>query len=140
MLADSLMNITKAIGNYSILDLFLGKIPGSMGEVSALLILVGGAYLFARRSADFRPCVAMIVSFAIISVVVALFLRSSFAKKNDILEYQINQKWVIKDINQEILNVKADVLKNKEVADRRFKILVWMLVVLMVISITGAIL
>ena len=54
--------------------------------------------------------------------------------------YKINQKWVIKDINQEILNVKADVLKSKEVADRRFKILVWMLVVLMVISITGAIL
>lgn len=58
----------------------------------------------------------------------------------DIMEYQINQKWVIKDINQEILNVKADVLKSKELADRRFKILVWMLVVLMVISITGAIL
>ena len=54
--------------------------------------------------------------------------------------YQINQKWAIKDINQEILNVKADVLKSKEVADRYFKILVWMLVVLMVISITGAIL
>ncbi len=34
----------------------------------------------------------------------------------DIMEYQINQKWVIKDINQEILNVKADVLKSKEVA------------------------
>ena len=82
----------------------------------------------------------LVQPFLFISVVVALFLRSSFAKKNDILEYQINQKWVIKDINQEILNVKADVLKNKEVADQRFKILVWMLVVLMVISITGAIL
>ena len=56
------------------------------------------------------------------------------------MEYKINQKCAIKDINQEILNVKADVLKSKEVADRRFKILVWMLVVLMVISITGAIL
>ena len=56
------------------------------------------------------------------------------------MEYKINQKLVIKDINQEILNVKADVLKSKEVTDRRFKILVWMLVVLMVISITGTIL
>ena len=54
--------------------------------------------------------------------------------------YQINQKWAIKDINQEILNVKADVLKSKKVADWHFKILVCMLVVLMVISITGAIL
>lgn len=58
----------------------------------------------------------------------------------DIREHQVNQKWIIKDINQEILNVKADVLKSKEVADRRFKILIWMLVALMVISITGAIL
>ena len=57
-----------------------------------------------------------------------------------IMGYQINQKWAIKDINQEILNVKADVLKSKEVADRHFKIVVCMLVVLMVISITGAIL
>ena len=56
------------------------------------------------------------------------------------MEYKINQKLVIKDINQEILNVKADVLKSKEVTDRHFKILVWMLVVLMVMSITGAIL
>ena len=54
------------------------------------------------------------------------------------MEYKINQKWAIKDINQEILNVKADVLKSKEVADRHFKILVWMLVVLIVRCSAGA--
>ncbi|MBR3618054.1 MAG: RnfABCDGE type electron transport complex subunit D [Acholeplasmatales bacterium] len=43
-----------AIGNYSLLDLFLGNVPGSMGEVSALCILIGGIYLFYRKSADIR--------------------------------------------------------------------------------------
>ena len=77
MLADSLLNITKAIGKYSLMDLFLGKIPGSMGEVSALLILVGAGYLFARRSADYRPCVSMIGSFAVITLVVSLVAANS---------------------------------------------------------------
>ncbi len=30
-------------------DLFFGRVPGSIGEVSALLILIGGVYLIARR-------------------------------------------------------------------------------------------
>lgn len=77
MLADSLMNVNKAIGNYSLLELFLGKVPGSMGEVSALLILVGAGYLFARRSADFRPCVSMIGSFAVITLVVSVVAANS---------------------------------------------------------------
>ena len=93
MLADSLVNVTKALNSYSLLDLFLGKVPGSMGEVSALLILVGGAYLFARRSADFRPCVAMVGSFAIISLVVSVVAANSTVftaiKPFEVLGYEI---------------------------------------------------
>ena len=77
MLADSLANVSKALDKYTLLNLFLGKVPGSMGEVSALLILVGAAYLFARRSADFRPCVSMVGSFAIITLVVSLVSANS---------------------------------------------------------------
>lgn len=77
MLSEGLLNINNAISSYSILDLFLGKVPGSMGEVSALLILVGAGYLFARRSADFRPCVSMIGSFAVITLVVSLVAANS---------------------------------------------------------------
>lgn len=58
-LSESLTNIN----NYSLSDLFLGFIPGSMGEVSALLILVGGIYLLVRKSADWRPVVSMIATF-----------------------------------------------------------------------------
>lgn len=55
-------------------------------------------------------------------------------------EHQLDQKWIVKEIKEEILNIKEDIQKNKEKADRHFKILVWMLGVLMVISITGLIL
>ena len=33
----------------SLSDLFFGNVPGSLGEVSALLILIGGIYLFVRK-------------------------------------------------------------------------------------------
>ena len=51
------------INNYSLSDLFLGFIPGSMGEVSALLIILGAVYLLLRKSADWRPVVSMIATF-----------------------------------------------------------------------------
>ncbi len=38
----------------SYLDLFLGSVPGSIGEVSALALLIGGAYLMARGFVGWR--------------------------------------------------------------------------------------
>lgn len=63
---DSLLNVPNMLANYSIQDLFLGNIPGSMGEISALLILVGGLYMFIRKAADFRVALSMILSFAVL--------------------------------------------------------------------------
>jgi len=40
-------------------DLFFGRIPGSLGETSALLILLGGIYLVYKKAASWRlatPC------------------------------------------------------------------------------------
>lgn len=64
--------IGEAISRYSLLDLFLGQIPGSMGEVCSLLIILGGIYLFVRRSADLRACLSMLLSFALITLVVSI--------------------------------------------------------------------
>ena len=75
-LTDSLANIGEALKNYSLLDLFLGQVPGSMGEVSALLIIIGGIYLFARRSADLRACLSMLLSFALITLVASITTAS----------------------------------------------------------------
>lgn len=69
-LGESLSNIN----NYSLSDLFLGFIPGSMGEVSAVLILISGIYLLIRKSADFRPVLSMIITFMVLMLVAGIVL------------------------------------------------------------------
>ena len=46
------------IGSYPLSDLFLGRIPGTLGEVYAITILIGLVYLLIRRSADYRIVVS----------------------------------------------------------------------------------
>lgn len=41
-------------GEWSYLDMFLGTIPGSLGETSALLLLIGAVYLFYRNRIGWR--------------------------------------------------------------------------------------
>lgn len=77
----NLGNIVEVLNNYSLQDLFLGNIPGCMGEVSALLILVGAVYLFIRRSADLRACLSMVLSFAVMTLTVSL-VAGGIAKVN----------------------------------------------------------
>lgn len=48
-------------------DLFFGFIGGSVGETSALLLLVGGAYLVARNMMNWRITAAILVSAFILS-------------------------------------------------------------------------
>lgn len=76
-LGESLLNIN----NYSLWDLFLGTVPGSMGEASALAILIGGIYLFIRHSADIRSTLSMLISFTILMFVAGLVLDPSQALK-----------------------------------------------------------
>lgn len=54
------------LNSYSLLDLFIGNIPGSSGEISKAAILLGGVYLLIRRSADYRPVVSSLAIFAVI--------------------------------------------------------------------------
>lgn len=48
-------------------DLFMGTIPGSIGETSALLILAGGAVLALRGYLDWRIPVSVLLSVAVLS-------------------------------------------------------------------------
>ena len=53
---------------YSIQDVFLGtKIGGSMGEVSALLLIIGGVYLIARKVINWQTPVAYIGTVAVLT-------------------------------------------------------------------------
>ena len=54
-------------GDVSVVDMFLGKIGGSMGEISALLLLVGGAYLMYRKVIGWQIPVAYIGTVAVLS-------------------------------------------------------------------------
>lgn len=52
----------KAAEAYSLIDLFLGNVPGCLGETSKLALLIGGAYLLIRRVISWRIPVTMIVT------------------------------------------------------------------------------
>ncbi len=79
------------ISGYSVLDTFLGNVPGSMGEVCIICILVGGLYLFIRRSADIRSFLGYFLSFAILSFVASMTYVLKFDSGNmfEIWAYQL---------------------------------------------------
>ena len=57
-------------GTYARLsDLFLGNVSGSIGETSALAILIGGLFLVATRVANWRTVLSVLVSFALLGEV-----------------------------------------------------------------------
>ena len=52
----------------SIWNLFIGNIGGSIGEVSALLLLLGGAYLIRNKYANWRIPAAVLSTLAVVAV------------------------------------------------------------------------
>ena len=72
------LKLSNINGAYDLIDLFIGSVPGSMGEVSAACILIGAIYLFARRSADLRAALSYILSFAAIMLVACISFSVKF--------------------------------------------------------------
>lgn len=60
-------------------DLLLGNMPGSLGEVAALALLVGFVYLLWRRVITWHIPVTILVTMALFAFVVALFSGESGA-------------------------------------------------------------
>ncbi|MBR6726765.1 MAG: RnfABCDGE type electron transport complex subunit D [Clostridia bacterium] len=56
-------------GATDLLDLFLGKCGGSIGEISALLLLVGGLYLIVRRVISWHIPVAYLGTVALVTFI-----------------------------------------------------------------------
>ena len=54
---------------YSPMSMFLGAVPGCIGEISALALLIGGAYLLIRKVITWRIPVSFIGTVALISLV-----------------------------------------------------------------------
>lgn len=59
------LGFPNVLDSYTLWDLFLGNIPGSMGEVSVIAILIGAIYLIIRHSADYRLILGSIIPFSI---------------------------------------------------------------------------
>lgn len=60
------------------LNLFMGNIAGSLGETSALAILLGGAYLLVKKYADWRIVTAIFLSVTIFAGGLWLFNSEKF--------------------------------------------------------------
>ena len=52
----------------SVGDMFLGKVGGSMGEISALMLLIGGIYLLWRKVISWQTPVAYIATVAVLTL------------------------------------------------------------------------
>ncbi|MDN0031468.1 RnfABCDGE type electron transport complex subunit D [Oscillibacter valericigenes] len=53
----------------TVTDMFLGRIGGSLGEVSALLVIAGGIYLLARKIISWQTPVAYIATVAVLTLI-----------------------------------------------------------------------
>ena len=61
--------VMPALPEESLLDMFLGNCPGSIGEISALALLAGGAYLVARKVISIRIPAAYLGTVALLTLV-----------------------------------------------------------------------
>ena len=73
--------VMPALPEESILDMFLGNCPGSIGEISALALIAGGIYLVARKVISARIPVAYLATVAVITLV--------FHKTDDALSWML---------------------------------------------------
>ena len=58
-----------ALPEYSLMDMFLGRIPGSIGELSALALLLGGVFLVARKVISPKIPLAYLSSVAVLTLI-----------------------------------------------------------------------
>ena len=61
--------VMPALPEQSLLDMFLGNTPGSIGEVSALLLLLGGAYLVYKKIISLRIPGAYLGTVALLTLI-----------------------------------------------------------------------
>ena len=61
--------VMPALPEESVLDMFLGNCPGSIGEISALALLLGGAYLVYRKVISVRIPLAYLGTVAILTLI-----------------------------------------------------------------------
>ena len=61
--------VMPALPEETLLDMFLGNCPGSIGEISALALLIGGVYLVIRKVISMRIPVAYLGTVAVLTLI-----------------------------------------------------------------------
>ena len=69
------------ISQYSLVDMLIGRIPGTLGEVYKITILIGLVYLLIRRSVDYRIVVSYLGTSTFLILIAGL---SVFALDNSV--------------------------------------------------------
>ena len=67
-------NVVHNMGENDLFDMFIGRIPGTLGEVYKITIIIGLIYLLIRRSADFRIVLSYLGTFIVLALVGGLSL------------------------------------------------------------------
>ena len=67
--------VMPALPEETLLDMFLGNCPGSIGEISALTLLIGGAYLVIRKVISVRIPAAYLGTVAVLTLI---FFRTDY--------------------------------------------------------------
>lgn len=62
-------NIIERLGNNAYIDMFIGRMAGSLGETSALALLIGGLYLIYKKHIDWKVPAVIIGGVALIAAV-----------------------------------------------------------------------
>ncbi len=68
------MGFPSVLNSYPIIDLITGNIPGTMGEINAIAILIGLIYLLVRRTADYRIVLSTAITFLSLITLIGLKL------------------------------------------------------------------
>lgn len=66
----------ESINNVNFLDMFLGKMPGTLGEVYTITILIGLIYLIIRRTIDFRILFSYFGTFLVMMIFAGICIHS----------------------------------------------------------------
>ena len=69
---EGLNGLIANFNNANLLDMFLGRMYGTLGEVYAVTILIGAIYLLIRRSADIRVMLPYLGAFTLFSLIAGL--------------------------------------------------------------------
>jgi len=57
--------VMRAGGEYNVMNMFVGRIPGTIGEVSVIALLIGAVYMLVRKVITIRIPATYIITFAL---------------------------------------------------------------------------